>query len=231
MEETSDIFRRILAWINSTSAEQPLLFLSHSEEDKQKALLFVQQAVGGAPANFIEIVGEKNRIKVKDIKAVSVMFSRTSEKRVIAIPHAEQLLPEASNILLKSLEEPSKNTRFFLCAPSKRSVLPTIRSRCMLLFSGSFIQPSEAIDTAKLLAKLSDLRPADPFSEEELTQISSLVHHMLLERGAFPDLFRVSVRLRDYHRTASLSGGNMKLAADILLASLAQLRNTMSNSR
>lgn len=231
MEETSDIFRRILAWIESPTAEQPLLFLSHSEEDKMRALRFVRQAVGGTHADIIEIIGEKNSIKVKDIQAVSTMFSRTSEKRVICIPNAEQLLPEAANMLLKSLEEPSKNTRFFLCASSKRAVLPTIRSRCILLFSGSLITPDEEVNTAALLAKLSDLRIADPFSEEELTEVSRLVHHLALERGAFPDLFRVSLRLRDYHRTASRRGGNMKLAADILLASLAQLRNTMSNSR
>lgn len=231
MDEKSDIFRRILAWVHSPTAEQPLLFLSHSEEDKKRALLFVRQAVGGGRPDIVEIIGEKSRIKVKDIQAVSAIFSRTSEKRIICIPHAEHLLPEAANMLLKSLEEPSKNTRFFLCASSKRSVLPTIRSRCMLVFSGSLVQPDEHVDTADLLAKLSQMRPADPFSEEELVQISRLVHHLALERGAFPDLFRVSLRLRDYHKTAARRGGNMKLAADILLASLAQLRNTMSNSR
>src|SRR3989344_496625 len=140
MEEKSDIFRRILSWVHSTTAEQPLLFLSHSEEDKKRALLFIRQAIGGTHPDIIEIIGDKNRIKVKDIQAVSTIFSRTSEKRIISILHAEQLLPEAANMLLKSLEEPSKNTRFFLCAPSKRSVLPTIRSRCMLVFYSSLIK-------------------------------------------------------------------------------------------
>ncbi len=251
MEEYPKIYARIFSWVASDSAEAPLLLLSHREEDKMRASLFARQAAActspgtdhpcgtckgciqaqrGTHPNAYELLGENGSIKVKDITAVSGTFSRTAEKRVIAIPHAEHLLPEAANMLLKSLEEPLAHTRFFLCASAKRSVLQTIRSRCTILFAGSPPEQAGSIDTSALLAKLARLRPTDPFSDEELREISLLIRHMLREQGASPALFRVSMRLRDYHKTASSPGGNRKLAADILLASLAQLRNTMSTT-
>ncbi len=49
------------------------------------------------------------------------------------IERAETMNEEASNSLLKALEEPPSYVRFLLCAPSEDSVLPTIRSRCRLL--------------------------------------------------------------------------------------------------
>jgi DNA polymerase-3 subunit delta' len=50
--------------------------------------------------------------------------------KVIIVPNAEALGAEASNGLLKTLEEPGDRTVMILIAPHKDSVLPTICSRC-----------------------------------------------------------------------------------------------------
>ncbi len=239
-----DIERDITSWVHSAEGQQPILLISHSRKLREELSAFAKrvavcekeipcgvcnackQSDANAHPDTMSIIGEKDRIRVKDISALRTILVNTSTKRVVCIPHAEDLLPEAANALLKTLEEPTKNTRFLLCAPSKRSVLPTIQSRCNIVSLNSLDETEAAFSSEELLRKLSDMRPAEPFQEDELLEISHLVHQMTLEKGVTPALFKVSLRLRDYYKTASFSGGNTKLAADILLASLANLRNT-----
>lgn len=56
-----------------------------------------------------------------------------AEKRVIVIDRAETMTREASNALLKTLEEPPPFNVFFLIASSERALPMTIRSRCALI--------------------------------------------------------------------------------------------------
>ncbi|HEY0781818.1 MAG TPA: hypothetical protein VGE98_05125 [Thermoanaerobaculia bacterium] len=59
--------------------------------------------------------------------------------QVFVIASAESLSPEAANALLKSLEEPhlSAGRNFFLLAPSRLDLLPTLRSRSLAIFLGA----------------------------------------------------------------------------------------------
>jgi len=53
--------------------------------------------------------------------------------RLVWIEEANLLTIPAQNALLKLLEEPPTNTRFYLTCASSSSLLPTIRSRCHIL--------------------------------------------------------------------------------------------------
>lgn len=66
--------------------------------------------------------------------------------QVFVIASAESLTGEAANALLKSLEEPhtSAPRHFFLLAPSRLDLLPTLRSRSLAVFLG----PTEPVDPA-----------------------------------------------------------------------------------
>jgi hypothetical protein len=66
--------------------------------------------------------------------------------QVFVIASAESLTGEAANALLKSLEEPhlSAPRNFFLLAPSRMDLLPTLRSRSLAVYLG----PAEAVDPA-----------------------------------------------------------------------------------
>src|SRR6185295_9777727 len=59
--------------------------------------------------------------------------------QVFVIASAESLSPEAANALLKSLEEPHLTAarNFFLLAPSRLDLLPTLRSRSLAIFLGA----------------------------------------------------------------------------------------------
>jgi DNA polymerase III delta subunit-like protein len=66
--------------------------------------------------------------------------------QVFVIASAESLTGEAANALLKTLEEPhtSAPRHFFLLAPSRLDLLPTLRSRSLAIFLGA----AEAVDPA-----------------------------------------------------------------------------------
>ncbi|HSX24702.1 MAG TPA: hypothetical protein VLG69_01925 [Candidatus Andersenbacteria bacterium] len=227
--------RQIVTWIDSTYAEQPILVLSHNEEQIlalhqfaiQHAFPGKQSASGNHPDAII-LISEKDKISVKDIRAIKASLATrpSSGKRIVCIPHAEQLLPESASMLLKTLEESGISTRFLLGSPAKRSVLPTIASRCIVisLTPDTFLQDERTLH--ELLAHYATIRPSGDYKEEELLDIARLIRAYMVEYGSNPVLARVAHRLRDYYRTEKIPGGNTKLASDILLASLLELRNT-----
>ena len=75
---------------------------------------------------------ERVIITMDEIRAVMKMSSYSpsvAPYRVIVIEDADRMQERASNLLLKSLEEPPPRTIWILCAPSEADLLPTIRSR------------------------------------------------------------------------------------------------------
>ena len=61
------------------------------------------------------------------------MTAALSSWRVAVIDSMDELNKEASNALLKMLEEPPPNSLFFLVSHAPGRLLPTIRSRCRML--------------------------------------------------------------------------------------------------
>jgi DNA polymerase-3 subunit delta' len=84
-----------------------------------------------------EKTGNLNRdISVKQVRELGEFMGMTAALslwRVAAIDTMDELNREASNALLKMLEEPPPNTLFFLISHAAGRLLPTIRSRCRRL--------------------------------------------------------------------------------------------------
>ena len=75
-------------------------------------------------------------ITIKQVRALGEFMGMTaalSPWRVAVIDSMDELNKEASNALLKMLEEPPPNTLIFLVSHAPGRLLPTIRSRCRLL--------------------------------------------------------------------------------------------------
>jgi len=70
---------------------------------------------------------------IRELKRMTSFKSFSSEKRVIIISEADKMTEQASNSVLKLLEEPPKNVYLFLTTENIEMILPTIRSRCQLL--------------------------------------------------------------------------------------------------
>lgn len=75
--------------------------------------------------------------------------------KVVWLPDAEQLTEAAANALLKTLEEPPKNTWFFLSSREPQRLLATMRSRC---FNWHLSPPDEA-QSLSWLQKQGDFPP------------------------------------------------------------------------
>lgn len=85
-----------------------------------------------------DVVPEGLSITVAEMRAVVGVADRRPSLghwQVVLIEDADRLTEQASNALLKSIEEPPPRTVFLLCAPSTHpdDVMVTIRSRCRLL--------------------------------------------------------------------------------------------------
>lgn len=72
---------------------------------------------------------------VEAVRELIAHLSQTSQSpyKLCLIENVERFTTEASNALLKLLEEPSADTIFFLTSSSLLKLLPTIISRCRLL--------------------------------------------------------------------------------------------------
>ncbi len=80
--------------------------------------------------------GFGQNINIENVRKAERFLSLTVEKdgwRVIIIDSADDLNINSANALLKSLEEPPKNTVFLIVSSKPAKLLPTIRSRCRML--------------------------------------------------------------------------------------------------
>jgi len=82
------------------------------------------------------IVPGKEEIRIDEIRALRQQAAgRPFEGRrsVFIVDPAERMTPEASNALLKTLEEPPPGSCIVLIASDPAALLPTVRSRCRLV--------------------------------------------------------------------------------------------------
>jgi len=75
----------------------------------------------------------RSSIRIDEVRQLKTFFSLSVSDgggRVAIIDCAEDMNINAANALLKTLEEPPKDTIFFLVSHNPQSLLPTIKSRC-----------------------------------------------------------------------------------------------------
>ena len=98
----------------------------------------------GACAEFLLITPEfdekkqafKEIISVDEIRKINNFLRITTQEnkyKIVIIDATDNLNVNASNALLKNLEEPTKNTLFFLISHNFDNLLDTIKSRCINL--------------------------------------------------------------------------------------------------
>jgi DNA polymerase III delta prime subunit len=89
--------------------------------------------------HFIEAAADKKMISIEQIRAIvdeASLRPYEGRNKVFVIWPADGLSVAGSNSLLKTLEEPSRDTAFLLITRSPDLLLPTIRSRCQQVYLG-----------------------------------------------------------------------------------------------
>jgi DNA polymerase III subunit delta' len=111
----------------------------------------------------------KTMLTVDEVRRIGHFLSRTNPGagyRTVIIDPVNDMNANASNALLKNLEEPPARTLFILVAHTSGRVLPTIRSRCQhVAFSG-------LIDTD--LAKAVEQAAGSPVPGDEMAKLAAL---------------------------------------------------------
>ena len=131
---------------------------------------------GEANADFriVEKVDDKKSIGIEEIRKQSDFLNQTSaisEYKFLIIDSACELTQQASNSLLKILEEPKNNNFLILITHNLSKIIPTIRSRCFIVkvpeFSSSqfleILQQNKINNSEKeklFLAQICDNCPA-----------------------------------------------------------------------
>ncbi|NVK24596.1 MAG: hypothetical protein HWE10_06690 [Gammaproteobacteria bacterium] len=90
----------------------------------------------GSHPDFTLVEAEKTSIGVDEIRQTSTFLNKTSQlsgSQVVVLKQADLMTENASNALLKTLEEPTANSYLLLLTDKKRKLLPTILSRCQFL--------------------------------------------------------------------------------------------------
>ncbi|HSX11697.1 MAG TPA: DNA polymerase III subunit gamma/tau [Chlamydiales bacterium] len=145
------------------------------------------EIISGQSLDVIEIDGASNR-GIDDIRQINETVGYApshGEYKIYIIDEVHMLTKEAFNALLKTLEEPPEQAKFFFATTEPHKVLPTIISRCQR-FDLARIQPD--LITAKLGQIAADLsRTVDPealqliarFAEGSLRDAESLFDQIL----------------------------------------------------
>lgn len=96
---------------------------------------------------MIALEKERKRISIEQIRAVigdAGLRPYEGGVKVFVIDPADSISDAGANSLLKTLEEPASDTAFILLTSSADLLLPTIRSRCQIIF----LRPEEAVEEA-----------------------------------------------------------------------------------
>lgn len=107
---------------------------SHLSEDQEpcNACTSCLDIISGRSLDVLEIDGASNR-GIDDIRQINetIGYAPASGKyKIYIIDEVHMLTKEAFNALLKTLEEPPLNVKFFFATTEPHKVLPTIISRC-----------------------------------------------------------------------------------------------------
>ncbi len=185
------------------------------EDEKRGGFPDLKEIVPGGPEEPPDESPEKkdeesgkNSIKIRQIRYLKYYAYRkpmVGRKRVFIITEAEKMTEKAANAFLKVLEEPPPLTHIFILTAFPDVILPTIKSRCMILRLG--LVPRDEIER-QLLAQ---------GWEEDKARVLSFLSGGSLEAALGADWEEVEARRRsawEMLRSLLRQEGGSNLLAD-----------------
>lgn len=186
-------------------------------------------------------ISQKPHLGIELVRSLKRNLSRKpyqATQRLVFIPEAEKLTLEAQNALLKTLEEPPKNTFIILTLSRKEALLPTILSRAQIISQKKTLKlgGERQKEYLLLIKKLLKATPgervllAEKYSsnrEEAIDFCQNLLlfwHQLLLSSSSSLDLRpqKISLAIKNTQRAKSLleKNINVKLGVEELFLNL-----------
>ena len=110
--------------------------------------------------HFIEVGGERKLISVEQIREIvsgATMRPYEGRGKVFIVDPADALSVSGSNSLLKTLEEPARDTTFILITRSPDLLLPTIKSRAQQIYVADTAREQVRSHQVAMLENADDL--------------------------------------------------------------------------
>jgi DNA polymerase-3 subunit delta' len=156
---------------------------------------------------------DKDSIKIDKIREVANFFSLSPSKskyRIVIIKDADTMTNQASNSILKILEEPNKNCILILTYNNLKATLETIKSRCIKI---KFNQPNFE-NYSKILKELEiksnkeiylntqgSIKKTIEFSKNNIDDLADKYLSLLLNNSLkINDILKYSEKLKDIKR-------------------------------
>ena len=146
--------------------------------------------------HFIEAAADKKMISIEQIREIvsdATLRPYEGRNKVFIVYPADGLSPSGSNSLLKTLEEPARDTTFLLLTRSPDLLLPTIRSRSQQIYLGD--------TTRTLTGPRESLRIRDVALLEEGEELASNIIellHRFATRGESAALLALAALVYDH---------------------------------
>lgn len=178
--------------------------------------LFISQNSYGGLFDWYAVLGVQNKqgfIRVEDAGEIVKTLSLKSYEggyKIMIVWMAEKMNTEASNKLLKLLEEPPEKTVFILITENEEDMIQTIRSRCQVLnFNGL---SEHSITEALVSQKQIELKLATKIAHQAQGNYNKALHLLQNDDEEFPfeQWFVVWVR------AAFKAKGNPAVIADLI---------------
>lgn len=127
-----------------------------------------KKLISGNHPDYLVVESEKGAIKIDQVRKVCRELSYPpyeSSTRIVVLEDVHTMRREASNSLLKTLEEPPKGNLLILTAESSSEVLSTITSRCQVVsfFGLTEDQTQEILGSGNHLALTHEMSAQDRF--------------------------------------------------------------------
>jgi hypothetical protein len=144
---------------------------TNSQKEQLRALLkrIFHKEIKESPDIHVLNPKDRNSIGIEEVKVFQKAMRYKpfqEEKQVGIILQSEKLTTQAQNALLKTLEETSNTSVYILCVDNERNLLPTIKSRGIVMYS--CLQTEETIveeDELKGFLKLDLLEQFNTIEE------------------------------------------------------------------
>ena len=151
---------------------------------------FLKENPYGGLFDWYQVLGVSNKqgmIRVEDASEILKAFALKSYEggyKIMIIWMADKMNSEASNKILKILEEPPERTIFILITENEEDLITTIRSRCQVL---NFSSLPENIITESLVSRENvDLRIARNIARQSQGNYNRAFHLLREDSEDFP---------------------------------------------
>lgn len=151
---------------------------------------FVTQNPYGSLFDWYTVLGVNNKqglIRVEDAGDILKTLSLKSYEggyKIMIIWMADKMNTEASNKLLKLLEEPPEKTIFILITEQEEDLIQTIRSRCQVLHFGGL--PENTIAATLVAQKQIDPKLAATIAHQAQGNFNKALHLLQNDDDSYP---------------------------------------------